>query len=129
MRVDEVERVVGERQPFAVGDPEVALEPLLLEVGPRERDRRLGEVDAGDQRAAAGEPREVHAGAAAHFENPASAISVEVDEAQQVMELLEVILIEIVEEPARPDRMLRDLEIVDVPLPVRANVVDRRHAG
>ena len=45
------------------------------------------------------------------------------------MELLEVILIEIVEEAARADRMPRDLEIVNVPLPVRANVVDRRHAG
>ena len=46
-----------------------------------------------------------------------------------MMQLLEVILIEIVEEPARSDRMLRDLEIVDVPFPVRANFVDRRHAG
>ena len=80
-------------------------------------------------RAAAGEPREVHAGAAADLEHRAAAIAVEVDEPQQMVQLFEVVLIEIVEEPARADRMLRDLEIVDVPLPVLADLVDRRHAG
>ena len=67
--------------------------------------------------AAFGEPREIDAGAAADFEHRSAAIAVEVDEPQQVMELFEVILIEIVEEPARADRMPRDLEIVDVPVP------------
>ena len=56
------------------------------------------------------------------------AIAVEVDEPQQVMQLLEVILVEIVEEPARPDRMPRDLEIVNVMLPVGADLVDGGHA-
>ena len=37
-----------------------------------------------------------------------------------------MILVEIVEESARSDRMRRDLEIVDVPVPVRAYAIDRR---
>ena len=64
-----------------------------------------GEVDAGDARAAFREPREVDAGAAADFENRSAAVAVKVDEPQQVMELFEVILVEIVEEAARTDRM------------------------
>ncbi len=56
------------------------------------------------------------------------AVAVEVDQPQQMMQLLEVILIEIVEEPARADRMPGDLEIVDVPFPVGADFVDGRHA-
>ena len=68
--------------------------------------------------AAPGEPREIDAGAAADFENRSAAVAVEVDEPQQVMQLLEMVLIEIVEEPARADRMPRDLEIVNVLVPV-----------
>ena len=69
--------------------------------------------------AALGEPREVDAGAAADFENRSAAIAVEVDEPEQVMELFEMILVEIVEKAARADRMPRDLEIVNVLVPVR----------
>ena len=43
------------------------------------------------------------------------------------MELFEMILVEIVEEAARADRMPRDLQIVNVPVPVLADLVDRRH--
>ena len=68
-------------------------------------------------------------GAAADFEHGLATIAVEVDEPQQVVQLLEMILIEIVEESARPDRMRGDLEIVDMLFPVRANFVDGRHAG
>ena len=74
-----------------------------------------------------GEPREIDAGAAAHFEHRAAAPAVEVDEPQQVVKLFEMILIEIVEEAARSDRMLRDLEIVDVPFPVFTHLFDGRH--
>ena len=51
-----------------------------------------------------------------------AAIPVEVDEPQQVVQLLEVVLVEVGEEPRRPDRVSRDLEIVDVPVPVVADV-------
>ena len=77
--------------------------------------------------AALGEPREIDAGAAADFENRSAAVAVKVHEPQQVMELFEMILIEIVEKPARADRMPRDLEIVNVPVPVRADLVGRCH--
>ena len=49
-------------------------------------------------------------------------------QAEQVMELFEMILIEIVEESSRADGMPGDFEIVDVPVPVLADLVDRRHA-
>jgi hypothetical protein len=45
------------------------------------------------------------------------------------MELFEVILIEVVEKAARADGVTRNLEIVDVLIPVRPNVVYRCHAG
>ena len=128
VRVHQIEGVVGKRQLLAVGDLERAAQPLLREVGARQLDRRRREIDAGDVGAAFGEPREIDAGAAADFEDRRPAVAVEVDEPQQVVQLLEVILVEIVEEPARSDRMPRDLEVVDVPVPVGADVVDRRHA-
>src|SRR5450759_2475152 len=40
-----------------------------------------------------------------------------------------MILIEILEKPAGPDWMPRDLEVVNVLVPVRANLVCRRHAS
>ena len=45
------------------------------------------------------------------------------------MELLEMVLVEVVEETARADRVPRDLEIVYVLLPVLADRVSRCHAG
>ena len=104
------------------------VEPLLLEVAARELDRRFGEVDAGNCRAAPGEPCEIDTGAAADFENHSASVAVKVDEPQQMMELFEMILVEVVEEAARADGMSCDFQIVYVPAPVRAHVVDRRHA-
>jgi hypothetical protein len=46
-----------------------------------------------------------------------------------MMELLEMILIEIVEKSARADRMFRDLEIVNVTIPVLADTIDCRRGG
>jgi hypothetical protein len=40
-----------------------------------------------------------------------------------------MVLIEVVEESARADRVPRDLEIVYVPVPVLADCVSRGHAG
>ena len=44
-----------------------------------------------------------------------------------MMEFLEMVLVEIVEKAAGADRMTGDLEIVDMPVPVRANVLCRSH--
>ena len=130
VRVDEVERVVGKRQTLAVGDAQDRPS------GPAARSSPSPDAIADCVRstpvtigAALRESREIHARAAADFEHRSAAIAVEVHEPQQVMQLFEVILIEIVEEAARADRMPRDLEIVNVLFPVRANVIDRRHSG
>ena len=45
-----------------------------------------------------------------------------------MVQFLEVVLIEVVEKPARADGVPRDLEIVDVLLPVFAHLIDGRHA-
>ena len=122
MREHQIERVVGERQVLAVGLAQIRLQPLLREVLPRQRDGRRRQVDAGDDGAAPGEADEIGAGAAADVEHAAAAIAVEVDQPQQMVQLLEVILIEIGEEARRADRVRGDLEIVNVLVPVVANV-------
>jgi len=45
------------------------------------------------------------------------------------VEFFEMVLFEIVEKPARSDRVSRNLEVVDVPLPIAADFVNGRHAG
>ena len=44
------------------------------------------------------------------------------------MQFLEVILIEIIEEPTRADGMTGDFEVVNVPVPVLPDFVYGRHA-
>ncbi len=79
------------------------------------------QIHARDHRAAAREPDEVGAGATSHFQHRPAAIPVEADQPRQVVELLEVILVEIGEEPRRSDRVLRDLQIMNVLVPVVAD--------
>ncbi len=129
MRVDQVEGAVRKWQMLAVGDEELALKRLLLEIRLREADRGRGQVDARHACASPGKPGQVHARAAPDLEDPAAAVAFEVHEPEQVVELLEMVLIEVVEESARADRMPRDLEIVYVPFPVLADCVSRGHAG
>lgn len=50
-------------------------------------------------------------------------VTIEIDEPEQVMELLEMVLIQVGEKAWRPDRMRRDFEIVDVLVPILANIV------
>ena len=128
MGVDEVERSIGKRQMLAVRHSQIGREPLLGEVRLRKRDGRRSEIDAGHLGASLREARQIDAGAAADFEHRPASIAVEVDEPQQVVELFEVVLVEIVEESTRADRMTRDLEVVDVPFPVVAHLGERRHA-
>ena len=104
------------------------MEALLLEVGSGQIDCRPRQVDAGHFGASSGEAHEIDAGSAADLQNPAPAIFVKGHEPQEMMKLLEMVPIEIVEESAGADRMLSDLEVVDVPVPVRAHLIGRRHA-
>ena len=127
VRVNQVKAVVGERQVLTVGHLKPAVQPLLVEVGTGQIDRRCGKVDACDLRAAFRETRQVDAGAAADLENRSAAVAVKVDERQQVMEFLEVIVIQIVEKAAGADRMPRDFQVVNMRVPVLTHVIGRRH--
>ena len=129
VRIHQIERVVRERQRLAVRDAQIGAKPLLLEIGRGQRNRRPREIDARDVGAAPGETGQIHACATADFEHQSAAIPVEVDEPGQMMQLFEVVVIEIVEEPARADRMARDVEIVNVLFPVCPDLVYRGHGG
>lgn len=120
--VDEIECAVGKRQSLAVGLLQIPLQPPLLEVLSRERDRRRRQIDAGDQRATLRKAGEIGARPTPDFEHAATGVAIEVDEAEQVMEFFEVILVQIGEEAGRSDGMRCDLEIVNVTVPVLANV-------
>ena len=122
MRVYEVERVVGERQLLAVRFAEIGIEFLVGEVLPRQRDGRRRQIDAGHDRAALGEADEIRAGAAPDLEHPLSPIPVELDEPKKVVQLFEVVLIEIGEEPRRSDRVRRYLEVMNMFVPVLPDV-------
>ena len=110
-----------------IGDLEAPREPSLGEVGPGEGDSRFREIDAAHLGAASRKPHEVHAGAAADFEHRTAGPAVEVHEPQQMVKLLEMVLIEVVEKATRADRMLRDLEIVNMPFPVFTHLLDADH--
>ena len=112
---------------LAVSDFQTARETLLFEIGTGQVDGRGRQVDPGHARPAPGEAHEVHAGAAADFENHSPAPPVKVDEPKQVVELFEMILVEIVEEPSRADRVSGNFKIVDVGIPVFAHLRRRRH--
>ena len=104
------------------------MQALLGEVGLRQLNRRIGDVDAGHDRATPGESGQIHGRPAADLEHRLATVAVEVHEPEQMMQFLEMILIEILKEAARTHRMPGDLEIVDVPFPVSAHFVDGRHA-
>ena len=80
------------------------------------------EVDAADDRATFREAGEIRAGAAADVEHALAFHAVEGHEAQQVVELLEMILVQVTEERRRARRLAADLEVVDVSIPVVADV-------
>ena len=107
----------------------MALEALLREVGARELDGGRRDVDAGDIGSASGKTGEVDGGAATDVENRTPAVAVKVDEPEQVVQLLEMIPVEIVEELARTGRMPGDLQIMDMRVPVRTDILDRRHSA
>jgi hypothetical protein len=129
MRVDRIKRVIGKREMLTVGDLKRPLKPLLSEVRLCQLDCRRGQIHTSDVRAPTRKTREVDARAATDLENRAATISVEVDEPQQMVQLLEVVLIEVVEETTRADRVARDFEVVNVLFPVTPDLTGSRHAG
>jgi hypothetical protein len=129
MRVHEVEPIVGKRQVLAIGDFEMASKCLLCEVGARELDGGRCDVDAGDIGSAFRKTGKVDGGPATDVENRTPAVAVKVDEPEQVVQLLEMIPVEIVEELARTGRMPGNLQIMDMRVPVRTDILDRRHSA
>ncbi len=125
MAIHGVERRIGVRQGLAVGDAQVVGgHAVELEVLACKIDRGLRQVDAGDARAALGEPHQIGADAAAHFEHLLPAERRKVDQLRQVMELVEAVVIEIIEKRFRADRVVGHFEIVNTVVPVVGYRVD-----
>ena len=82
--------------------------------------------DTADHRAPPGEADQVGAGAAADIEHPLTVVAVEADQPRQMVQLLEVILVQVAEESGSADRMGRDLQVVDMVIPVSTDVLRRR---
>ena len=78
---------------------------MKREVPPRQLDRRLGEVEAGDAGAALGKAEEIGADTAADLQQSLPPERAEVDELRQITQLVESIVVEIVEEGFRADRL------------------------
>jgi glycerol-3-phosphate dehydrogenase len=116
--VDDVERPIVERKGLSIGLLQIHLDLRVTRVLPRELEGGLGEIDAGDQGAASREANEVGANPAADLEEGFSPIAFEIDEAGEVPELVEPILVEIGEELPGSRSVAGHLEVVDALVPV-----------
>lgn len=116
--VNDVERGVLERERFSVSELQFHRDPGVARVLPGELESGLGKVDTGHEGAAPREADEVGSDPAAHLEERPSPIAFEIDEAGQVTELVEPILVEIGEELLRPRSVGSHLEVVDPLVPV-----------
>jgi hypothetical protein len=67
------------------------------------------------------ESNQIRTRAASDFQHSPTAKLIERYESRQMMQLLEVILLEIREEPGCARSMRRDVEVVNVRVPVRTN--------
>src|SRR5688572_26578006 len=122
--VDDVERRIGEVERLAVHHEELALQAALGEIRGGERDGSRGQVDAANDCAALREAREIVAQSAADIEQLLPAISREVYEHRQVMELFEAVGLSLREELRRADGMGRDFPVVYVPVPIGSHGVE-----
>ena len=121
MCVHELERLLSERQRLAVGDRQLHRQLFQRKVLRCERDRGRCEVDAGDLRAMTREPNQVGARSASDLKDATPAKLVERHEPRQMVQLLEMILLEVGEEAGRSGRVGRDVEVVNVRVPVRTH--------
>ena len=98
--------VVGKRQALAVGHEQAGRQTLLREVLAREANGRVGDRSTPVTRApAAREAHQVDAGAAAHLQHLAARADRRTGtSAQQVVELVEVVLVEVLKEAAATRR-------------------------
>ena len=112
---------------LAVCDGERTYEVLLREIRLRQVDGRLRDVHARYHGPTPGKTCQVDSGPAAHFEDAPAGVLFERDKFQQMVELFEVVLIEVVKEAARSNWMVGDFEVVNVSIPIVANLRDGAH--
>ena len=126
----EVDAPVPERQLFAVGIDQIGAQSLLIEVGIRERDRGRRNVDPDRPRATSCETNQIGPRTAANIEDAPAPVRAEIDQPYQMVQLFKMVRIEIAEKPRGSHGVRRDLEVVDVLIPVAANISRaRRGAG
>ena len=104
-------------------------EPVQLEILRGQVDGCLRQVHAGDPRAASREPHQVGADAAAGFEHRLPAEAAEIDELRQVVQFVEAVVVQIVEEFQRADRLVGHFEIVNPRVPVALNRVNHQSSA
>jgi glycerol-3-phosphate dehydrogenase len=121
VRVDQVEGAAHKRQGFAVGHEKRRSTSFEREVLSGKTDRRGGKIDAGGSGAVARKAEQIGSRSASHFEHATSPELMERNQARQMVQLLEVILLEIGKESWRAGGMARDVQIVYVGVPVGAN--------
>ncbi len=116
--VNDVEGGALERERFSVSELQIHRDPRVARVLSRELERGLGKVHTGDDGAALREANEVGSDPAADLEERLSPIAFEIDEAGEVTELVETVLVEVVEELLRSRSVASHLEVVDPLVPV-----------
>ena len=126
--VYQVEDVVRERQLLAVGHLEATVQVLLGEVGAGQLDSSRGNIDAGDVGPSAGKTGEVDPWAAADVENRTPAVAVKIHEPEQVVQLLEMVRVQIGEKPFGTGRMTGNLHVMNMAVPIVANILDHHIA-
>ena len=99
-----------------------AAQAAFEQVQARDAQRLVRKIDAGDLGAALRHALGEDAAAAADVEDALAGEPVEVDEAEQVVQFVEVVLVEIGEKAWRPHRVNRDVEVVDTPVPVSPDI-------
>ena len=103
------------------------METLLGEVGAGQLDGGRSKIDADDLGPSPGETGEVDGRAAPDIENRTPAVAVKVHKPGQVVQLLEMIRVEIGEKSFRTGRMMRNLHVMNMVVPIVANILDTHH--
>ena len=119
--VDQVERPFRKRQSLPVSDQKVGVQRPLSKVRLGEPDGRIGNVDTRDPSIVLRKPNQVGSCPAPDFQDPPTRVLGKRNQAQEMMQLVEMVLVEIRKKGRRTDRMFRDFQVVNSNVPVCAN--------
>ena len=122
MRIDRVERPVGERRALGVPLEDAAGQLANLQVTARQANGRGRGIHAGDAGAGAGELDQVHAGSAANLQHALAAPRGRPHDVAQIRHLLVAIALELFEKFRGTDRRVDDLDVVDMRRPVALDI-------